>query len=73
MARIELGAQQYGSSAFLGEALGLPRHFPVAEFQRPGEMDRQVRAKMEELSKRFPKGVEYGIVYTTMFSASMLT
>ena len=73
VARIELGAQQYGSSAFLNEK---PSVF-LGIFQSPNsnalEMDRQVRAKMEELSKRFPKGVEYGIVYdTTMFvSASM--
>ncbi len=73
VARIELGAQQYSSSAHLDEK---PSVF-LGIFQSPNsnalEMDRQVRAKMEELSKRFPKGVEYGIVYdTTMFvSASM--
>ena len=73
VARIELGAQQYGSSAHLNEK---PSVF-LGIFQSPNsnalEMSRQIRAKMDELSKRFPKGVEYGIVYdTTMFvSASM--
>src|SRR5713101_2532383 len=73
VARIELGAQQYASSAHLNET---PSIF-LGIFQAPGtnalEMDHQVRATMETLSKRFPKGIGYGIVYdTTMFvSASM--
>ena len=73
VARIELGAQQYGSSAHLNEA---PSVF-LGIFQAPNTnalaMDQAVRSKMAELSKRFPPGVKYGIVYdTTMFvSASM--
>ncbi|MDQ7247053.1 efflux RND transporter permease subunit [Dongia sedimenti] len=73
VARVELGAQTYSSSAHLNEK---PSVF-LGIFQAPNTnalaMDHAIRAKMEELSKRFPKGVEYGIVYdTTMFvSASM--
>jgi HAE1 family hydrophobic/amphiphilic exporter-1 len=73
VARIELGAQQYASSAHLNEA---PSVF-LGIFQAPNTnalaMDKAVRDKMAELSKRFPPGVQYGIVYdTTMFvSASM--
>src|SRR5947208_960712 len=44
----------------------------VAVFQRPGtnalEAARGLRATMEEIKKRFPPGVDYGIVYdTTVF------
>jgi hydrophobe/amphiphile efflux-1 (HAE1) family protein len=73
IARIELGAQQYASSAHLNDT---PSIF-LGIFQAPGtnalEMDQAVRTTMETLSKRFPKGIGYGIVYdTTMFiSASM--
>ena len=73
VARIELGAQTYAQSAHLN---GAPSVF-LGIFQAPNTnalaMDRAVRAKMAELSKRFPQGVKYGIVYdTTMFvSASM--
>src|SRR5262249_8078118 len=73
VARVELGALQYSSSARMD---GKPTVF-VAVFQLPGSnalaMDKEVRAKVEELSKSFPKGISYGIIYdTTMFvSASM--
>ena len=73
VARLELGAQTYSQSAHLDEA---PSVF-LGIFQAPNSnalaMDRAVRAKMDELSNRFPAGVKYGIVYdTTMFvSASM--
>jgi HAE1 family hydrophobic/amphiphilic exporter-1 len=68
VARIELGAQQYASSAFLNKE---PSIF-LGVYQSPNsnalEMEHAVRAKMDELSKRFPPGVKYGIVYdTTMF------
>ena len=73
VARIELGAEQYGSSAKINEK---PTVF-VAIFQLPGsnalDMDKAVRAKVDEMSKTFPAGIAAGIVYdTTMFvSASM--
>jgi len=73
VARIELGALQYTSSASLDEsptvALGI--------FQMPGsnalDLDQKVRDKMSELSRHFPKGLTYTIKYdTTKFvSASM--
>jgi HAE1 family hydrophobic/amphiphilic exporter-1 len=73
VARIELGAQQYSSSATIN---GKPTVF-VAIFQLPGSnalsMDQAVRQAVDEMRKTFPKGIEAGIVYdTTMFvSASM--
>ena len=73
VARIELGAQQYASSAFLNKE---PSIF-LGIYQAPNSnalaMDQSVRSTMEKLSTRFPAGVKWGIVYdTTMFvSASM--
>ncbi len=73
VARIELGALQYSSSAFFGEDPTVV----LAIFQMPGsnalELQKSVATKMEELSKRFPKGIEYGMHYdTTRFvSAAM--
>jgi hydrophobe/amphiphile efflux-1 (HAE1) family protein len=73
VARIELGALQYTSSAQINDK---PSVF-VAVLQLPGsnalDLDKAVRAKIATLSANFPKGIGYGIVYdTTMFvSASM--
>jgi hydrophobe/amphiphile efflux-1 (HAE1) family protein len=73
VARIELGALQYTSSAFFGDeptvVLGI--------FQTPGtnalDLQQNVNAKMRELEKRFPKGIQYDLHYdTTRFvSAAM--
>lgn len=65
VARVELGALQYSSSAFFGKdptvVLGV--------FQMPGsnalDLQAGVKAKMEELSKRFPAGISYGMHYDT--------
>jgi hydrophobe/amphiphile efflux-1 (HAE1) family protein len=73
VARIELGALQYGSSAFLDEKPTIV----LGVFQMPGsnalELQQHVQDKMQELSKRFPKGIAYAMRYdTTRFvSASM--
>lgn len=73
VARIELGALQYSSTAFFGDdpsvVLGI--------FQMPGsnalDLQKRVMEKMDELSKRFPKGIAYAMHYdTTRFvSAAM--
>jgi len=73
VARIELGALQYASSAFFGEDPTVV----LAVFQMPGsnalDLQRHVAEKMQELAKRFPKGVAYAMHYdTTRFvSAAM--
>jgi HAE1 family hydrophobic/amphiphilic exporter-1 len=73
VARIELGALQYTSSARLNDR---PAVF-VAVYQTPGsnalQVAQEVRAEMAQLSKRFPSGLAWRIPYdTTMFvSASM--
>jgi multidrug efflux pump subunit AcrB len=73
VARIELGALQYASSGSFGKDPTVV----LAIFRMPGsnalELQAHVKTKMEELAKRFPKGVEYAMHYdTTRFvSAAM--
>ncbi|MBV9432674.1 MAG: efflux RND transporter permease subunit, partial [Hyphomicrobiales bacterium] len=73
VARIELGALQYASSAFLDDKPTIV----LGVFQMPGsnalELQQHVQDKMVELAKRFPKGIDYAMRYdTTRFvSASM--
>src|ERR1700750_459045 len=73
VARIELGALQYTSSGFFGKDPTVV----LAIYQMPGsnalQLQQRVKDKMEELKKRFPKGIDYAIHYdTTRFvSASM--
>lgn len=63
VARVELGARDYGTNSYLDDkpAVGM------AVFQRPGSnalaAAEGIKAKMEELSKNFPKGLEYRIIY----------
>lgn len=63
ISRIELGVQTYSSRGYLGKnpAVALPI------FQRPGsnalETAQQVRDTVSDLSKRFPPGLKYDIVY----------
>jgi multidrug efflux pump len=65
VARLELGAQQYDQAADLD---GQPS-VGLAVFQLPGSnalgVAEAIKKKMEELGKRFPKGVAYRIVYDT--------
>ncbi|TWT29323.1 Efflux pump membrane transporter BepE [Posidoniimonas corsicana] len=65
VARVELGSQQYSQACTLD---GEPS-VALSVFQLPGSnaiaTARSVYAKMDELSRRFPPGVEYQIVYDT--------
>ncbi len=65
VARIELGAQQYDQSCTLD---GQPS-VALTIYQLPGsnalQTARGVDAKMKELKKRFPQGLDYKIVYNT--------
>ena len=73
VARIELGAMQYTSSARFNDK---PTVF-IAVYQIPGsnalQVDQEIHARMAELGKRFPAGIAWGINYdtTTFVSASM--
>ncbi|MCC6779360.1 MAG: multidrug efflux RND transporter permease subunit [Hyphomicrobiales bacterium] len=63
VARIELAALDYSSNSYLNVEPAVA----LAVFQRPGSnalaTATSIRATMEELSKRFPSGVEYKIFY----------
>jgi hydrophobic/amphiphilic exporter-1 (mainly G- bacteria), HAE1 family len=74
VARIELGAQDYGSTAKLKGQPGVA----VPIFQAPGSnafsMASGVRAEMDKIKQRFPSGVDYTIVYdTTTFVKDSIT
>ncbi len=63
IARVELGSSQYALRSLLNNQPAVA--IPI--FQRPGsnaiEISDEVRAKMAELKKDFPEGMDYSIVY----------
>jgi hydrophobe/amphiphile efflux-1 (HAE1) family protein len=63
VARIEVGAAQYGLRSLLDNKPAVA--IPI--FQAPGsnaiEISNQVRRTMEELKENFPEGLDYSIVY----------
>jgi hydrophobe/amphiphile efflux-1 (HAE1) family protein len=63
VARVELGAQDYGSNTYLS---GQPTVI-AAVFQRPGTnalaAAEKVTAEMEAMSRSFPKGLAYRVIY----------
>jgi HAE1 family hydrophobic/amphiphilic exporter-1 len=73
VARIELGALQYSSTAFFGEEPTVV----LGVFQMPGsnalDLQKSVQDEMERLSQRFPKGIAYAMHYdTTRFVAAAM-
>jgi len=74
VARVELAARDYSVTSHLN---GKPAAALVV-FQLPGsnaiETSDAVRAKMEELKKTFPPGVDYRVIYdTTIFARESIT
>ena len=63
IARVDLGAADYNRSGYLDDKVAIP----MGIFQRPGSNALQtadeVQATMAELSKSFPNGLKYDIVY----------
>ena len=63
IARVELGSSQYALRSLLDNQPAVA--IPI--FQRPGsnaiQISNDVRAKMDELKKGFPAGMDYSIVY----------
>ncbi|WLH33159.1 efflux RND transporter permease subunit [Pseudomonas sp. FP2196] len=63
IARVELGSSQYALRSLLNNQPAVA--IPI--FQRPGsnaiDISNDVRAKMDELKKGFPQGMDYSIVY----------
>ena len=74
VARVELGAQSYVNNSYLNNKEAVA----IAIFQRPGsnalETADTIIAKMDEMKKQFPKGLDYQIVYNpTEFIAESIT
>jgi hydrophobe/amphiphile efflux-1 (HAE1) family protein len=63
VARVELGAAEYSLRSLLNNKTAAA--IPI--FQLPGsnaiDLSNNVRAKMEELKKKFPTGIDYSVVY----------
>ncbi|MCW2238615.1 efflux RND transporter permease subunit [Azospirillum canadense] len=63
VARVEMGAREYITNSYLN---GQPA-VALAIFQRPGTnalaASQEIIAKMEELKRDFPRGIDYRIVY----------
>jgi HAE1 family hydrophobic/amphiphilic exporter-1 len=63
IARVELGAQDYGSNGYLDREEAVP----LLIYQQPGsnalETANNVISTMQDLSKSFPPGLRYDIVY----------
>jgi hydrophobe/amphiphile efflux-1 (HAE1) family protein len=63
VARVQLGASEYSLRSLLNNKTAAA--IPI--FQLPGsnalDLSNRVRAKMEELKKKFPVGVDYSVVY----------
>ncbi len=63
VARVELGAQDYGINTYLSNKPTVV----IAVMQRPGsnalDAAEKVKAEMDSLSQRFPKGLEYSVIY----------
>ena len=68
--RVELGAQDYGANGYLDRLNAVP----ILVYQQPGSnalsTAQHIRTTMQDLSKDFPQGLKYDIVYdTTLFIA----
>jgi hydrophobe/amphiphile efflux-1 (HAE1) family protein len=63
VARVELGAEDYGINTYLSDQPSLG----IAIFQRPGSnalaTADAVQAELEAMSKKFPRGLEYKVIY----------
>ena len=73
VARIELGALQYTSTAFWDDKPTIALTINQTPGSNALDLQQRVKQKMQELSTRFPKGIAYAMHYdTTRFvSASM--
>ncbi|HML95967.1 MAG TPA: efflux RND transporter permease subunit [Thermodesulfobacteriota bacterium] len=65
VARVELGAVTYSQDSKLDNRTAIG----IGIYQLPGanalDIDKQIRATMEQLKENFPSGVDYSIVYDT--------
>jgi hydrophobe/amphiphile efflux-1 (HAE1) family protein len=63
VARVELGANRYDTTARLNGEVALPLNVQVQNDANAIEAVEGVRARLEELSKSFPEGLTYSINY----------
>ena len=73
VARIELGALRYTSSAFFGDRPTIGLAIYRAAGSNAVELKENVKAKMDELAKRFPPGIAYAMHYDTTRFVSAAT
>ncbi|HEY0909612.1 MAG TPA: efflux RND transporter permease subunit, partial [Bradyrhizobium sp.] len=61
--RVEVGAADYGSTAYMDRGPGIP----LLIFAQPGanslQVEKEVLSSMEPLAKQFPPGVAYKVIY----------
>jgi hydrophobe/amphiphile efflux-1 (HAE1) family protein len=61
--RVEVGAADYGSTAYMDRGPGIP----LLIFAQPGanslEVEKEVLSSMEPLARQFPPGVAYKVIY----------
>ena len=61
--RVEVGAADYGSTAYMDRGPGIP----LLIFAQPGanslEVEKEVLSSMDPLAKQFPPGVAYKVIY----------
>ena len=74
VARVELGAQSYDATSFVRERPGVP----VLVFLETGanalDVEKAVKAKLDELKPSFPEGIVYTIPFdTTLFVKASIT
>jgi hydrophobe/amphiphile efflux-1 (HAE1) family protein len=74
VARVELGAQSYDASSFVRERPGVPIGIFLATGANALDVEKAVKAKLEEFKPSFPEGIEYTIPFdTTLFVKASIT
>src|SRR3984893_4684457 len=68
--RVEIGASDYGSTAFMDRGPGMPLLISAQPGANSLAVEHEVLSSMEELVKAFPPGLNYKIIYDpTIFEA----
>ena len=74
IARVELGAQSYDASSYVGEKAGVPIGIFLQSGGNALDVAKAVKARIEELKPSFPEGVAYSIPFdTTQFVKDSIT
>ena len=74
IARVELGAQSYDASSLVRERPGVPIGIFLETGANALDVEKAVKAKIEEFKPSFPEGIEYTIPFdTTLFVKASIT